>query len=457
MNLAQAYMRMGNHQAAIDPLFHVLSQNPQSAAAHSNLALALFRRERHEAAEHHARRAIELAPEAAEPQLHLGTILGAAGRMDEAVEALLKVAGKGEFGLMATGRLVALRKTMPDSPEVAILEQYAKTVADQAPADARATYHFAHGKASQDLDDYDTASHHFAQANAATAEQHPFDEEKVVAQMSRVREIVTPDCVAKHGNAGLKSNAPVFICGLPRSGTTLMEQMFSRHPAVQAGGEMMASFMAFRRNPRLRAVLEREESADSLTDDDLTRLAEDYIEFLHREGLTSEVVTDKMPSNYNFIGLLALAMPRARFILMRRHPLDCLLSNYTQNFGNNQTFSTSFETLGLMYNLFDQTATHWAQMLPDQVRVVSYEDVVADPEGQMRSLLDFTGLEWSPDVLDHTVSSRSVNTASVAQVRQPIYQTSVKRWERYGPRIAGLARAVQTHLTEDELKSCGVV
>ncbi|MEH6832176.1 MAG: sulfotransferase [Sulfitobacter sp.] len=458
LNLAQAYIRMSAFQPAIDVLFRVLAQDPQSPGAHVNLALALFRRERHDAAEHHARRALELVPEAPEAWLHLGTILGAAGRMNEAVEALLHAAASQDFGLAATSRIVSLRKTTADSPELALLDSFGVKLAanPEAPSETRSTYHFAHGKAAQDLADYDTAAHHFALANAATAEVHPFDRAKAHDQNSRVRELVTPALMSRLKGAGLRSNAPVFICGLPRSGTTLMEQMFSCHPDVQAGGEMIATQVAFSKNPVLRAILENERSSDDLSEDNITQFAEDYVEFLHREGLKSEVVTDKMPANYYYIGVLAMAFPRARFVLMRRHPLDCLLSNYTQNFGRNQTFSSSFENLGLIYNLFDGLATHWEKLLPEQVRVVQYEDVVADAEAQMRSLLEFTGLSWRDDVLDHTASSRGINTASVAQVREPIYTRSIKRWQRYGPHIQGLALAVRDHLTAEELRACGL-
>ncbi|MEQ6204697.1 sulfotransferase [Sulfitobacter sp. HNIBRBA2951] len=458
LNLAQAYIRTSAFQPAVDVLFRVLAQDPQSPAAHTNLALTLFRRERHDAAEHHARRAIELVPEAQEPWLHLGAILGAAGRMEEAAEALLRIAGKGAFGIAALVRLVSLRKTTADSPEIALLNDAGATLAahPDAPLETVSAYHFAHGKASQDLGDYDAAAGHFARANAATAQLYPFDRKKALDQNTRVRDLVTPQLMAQHAQAGLRTNAPVFICGLPRSGTTLMEQMFSRHPDVQAGGEMLATHTAFQKNALLRAVLEKERPASDLTDDTIDQFAEDYVEFLHKEGLKSDVVTDKMPANYYYIGVLAMAFPRARFVLMRRHPLDCLLSNYTQNFGSNQTFSTTFHGLGLTYNLFDDLATHWERLLPDQVRVVNYEDIVADAPTQMRGLLAFVGLPWTDDVLDHTGATRGVNTASVAQVRQPIYSSSVKRWHHYGPHLKELAIAVQDHLTEDEQRACGI-
>jgi hypothetical protein len=153
---------------------------------------------------------------------------------------------------------------------------------------------------------------------------------------------------------------------------------------------------------------------------------------------------------------MAMALPRAKFLIMRRHPMDCLFSNYMQHFGQNQPFSSDFGNLASVYNQFDLMAKHWVALLPDRVREVNYEDVVADPEGQMRSILDFVGLEWSDDILDHTASTHQVNTASVAQVRQPIYNSAVARWRRYGPRLQGLALALRDHLSVEELRAAGV-
>jgi hypothetical protein len=271
-----------------------------------------------------------------------------------------------------------------------------------------------------------------------------------------MRALVTPSLMARHAGAGLTGLAPIFVCGLPRSGTTLMEQMLSRHPQVQAGGELLAAMAAFRGNPRLRAVLEERAPDDSLTDDDFTRLGEDYQAFLHGEGLRSPRVTDKMPANHLYVGLLALALPEAKFLVMRRHPLDCLLSNWVQNFGQNQPVSTDLGDLAESWRQFDLNARHWAALLPDRVQEVPYEALVSDPEGMARQVLAFAGLDWHPDVLDHAASSRQVNTASVAQVRSPVYDTSVARWRRYGAQLEPLAEALGEALTPEERAACGL-
>lgn len=455
LNLAQAYIRVQNFDRAIDALYKALTIDPLSAAAHSNLAAALFRRERHDSGEHHARRAIELAPDNLEPWLHLGNILAAAGRMEEAAEALLKAASGPPVGAMALSRLVHLRKTREGSPEQALLTRYMARLSE-LPPEAQATLHFAMGKALDDLGDPAAAFEQFRLGNALTAELYPFDAGTHVARVDRLHALSTPAFQQRCSSDALTEVAPIFICGLPRSGTTLTEQMFSRHPVVRAGGELFAVNRALGNNAEIRAVLESEAADDTLGPDDFARLGEAYVTALLTEGLRAERVTDKMPANYLYVGLLAAALPRARFVIMRRHPLDGLLSNYMQNFGRNQPFSTDFAHMATVYKQFDRLARHWSALLPDRVREVSYEAIIADPGTQMRALLEFAGLDWDDAVLDHTRSSRQVNTASVAQVREPIYSSSVARWRAYAPQLRDLAEALRDHLSDEDLRACGL-
>ncbi|GGX70483.1 sulfotransferase [Tateyamaria omphalii] len=455
LNLAQAFIRSRRFQRAIDPLFRALALDPQSIAAHVNLAHALFRAERHEAAEHHARRAIELAPDAAEAWTYLGRILAALGRMDEAATALLNVTKMRGAGLPALCLLINLRKTKEDSPEYQLMKQYAQRL-DDLPNEQKINLLFAMGKAADDLRDEETAIADFRRANALTAEIHPFDQDTHDARHERMRSLVTPAFVEQHRDAGLHDVAPIFICGMPRSGTTLMDQMFSRHPQVQAGGELMATTFAFQRSPGLLKVLEKEAKDSSVTDDMLTAFAEHYQTFLHGEGLKSEYVSDKMPNNYLYAGILALAFPRAKILIMRRHPMDNLLSNLMQNFGAHQPYSTRIDTLVSIYKQFDRTANHYVSTLPKQARFVEYEQVVADPEGQMRDVTRFVGLDFDESMLDHTKSLRAVNTASVSQVRQPIYSSSVAKWKRYGPLLQDMAEQLGDHLSPEDRKICGL-
>jgi len=454
-NLAIAYMQTENFGKAVDTLFKALSVDPQSVATHVHLASALYRRERYEAAEHHARRALDLAPNTAEARLHLGNALASSGKIDEAAQELLKIAGHPPVGLVALSRLVHLRKTKPDAPELKLIETYLP-LAENLSEEQRATLLYAAGKAYDDLARYDLAWQNFQAANDINKVLYPFDDKQLFERSERLLAFASPALLRRCADGGVRTVAPIFICGMPRSGTTLMDQMFSRHSKVQAGGELRASNVALHQNTRIRDALEEKIEDIEITGDDFSRLGEDYVAAVRQEGIRSEFVSDKMPSNYRYIGMLSLALPRARFLVMRRHPLDCLLSNYFQHFGRNQPFSSDIKHLAAVYQEFDTVAKEWAARLPDAVRQVSYEDVTRDAEGQMRSILEFIGLEWEPEILDHKASFRQVNTASIAQVREPIYSRAVERWRHYGPNLAPLAAELRDYLTAEELAACGL-
>lgn len=454
-NLGMAYMQVNNFQKAVDVLFKALAIDPQSVGAHMMLSAALYRRERYETAEHHARRAIELEPRASEAYLHLGNALSSSGKMDEATASFLKAAGRPPVGMLALSRLIHLRRTVPGAPELAMLERALERV-DDMKEEQKATVHYAAGKAFDDLRRYDRAFENFHKANQISKGLHPFNGDAHAARIDRLAAFCSPDLMQRCAGGGIDAVAPIFICGMPRSGTTLMDQMFSRHPKVQAGGELRASMQAMAQNKRLHQALEEKLPDDQIVADDFTRLGESYIAAVRAEGIRSEYVSDKMPANYQFIGLLSLALPRAKFLIMRRHPLDNLLSNYFQHFGQNQPFASDFEHLAAVYRKFDETAKMWAERLPDRVRQVSYEAVTADAGARMREILDFVGLDWAPEVLDHKSSMRQVNTASISQVREPIYSHAVARWRNYADHLAPFATELRGLLTAQELAVCKV-
>ncbi len=309
----------------------------------------------------------------------------------------------------------------------------------------KSTLYFAAGKAYDDMGDYATAFDFFKKANDINKELHPFQKDSFLERNTRLREFSTPALIERCSGGGLDAVAPIFICGMPRSGTTLTEQMLSRHPEVQAGGEMSAALVALQQNQRLGQALGDELEDDDVIADDFKRLGEDYVSAVRAEGIRSTFFTDKMPANHRNIGLLALALPRAKFLIMRRHPLDCLLSNYFQHFGQNQPFSSDFENMAVFFAQYYKDVAKWTDAFPDQVREVYYEKVVDATEEEIRNILDFVGLEWNESVLDHEASSHRVNTASIAQVREPIYSRSVARWQKYEDHIGPLKDLLNEH------------
>jgi len=450
-NLGIALQNVNRYHAAVEVFYRALAIDANDVGSHINLSAALFREERHDTAVHHARKALELAPDALEAHLHLGNALASMGKMEEAETHLLKAASRMPTGIGALSRLIHLRKTTEDSPEFKMLKRLEDKIDRLGPA-ARSNMHMAAGKAYADLKDYKASYEHFLAGNALIAEEHSFDLENHIGQVDRMIEMCTPALVSKMvGAAGLDDIAPIFVCGMPRSGTTLMEQMLSRHSLVQPGGEMNSSRVAFGQSKNLVSIME-ERAEGEITSDDINQLAEAYIESVRRNGIAGDVITDKLPINYMYIGLLALALPRARFVIMRRHPMACCLSNWMQNFGRNQPFTTDFHNLGSVYQQYHRITDYWADLLPDQTKIVQYETVVSDVRPKMESVLDFCGLDWQDAVLDHAGGSRPVNTASVSQVRQPLYTDALARWMRYGPLLKDMGAPLADLLSEKDRK-----
>jgi len=448
-NLSKALLSARREEEAIEMLFRALAVDPQSLAAHVALAEALFRAERHESAEHHAKRALEINPNLFEAYLRLGDIYGAMGRMDEAADACLIAARAPALSVQAVSKLVHLRKTTEDSPEFQLLSELLAQL-ERVPERGRATIHMAAGKAFEDLKRYPEAFDHFHKGNEITKDFVQYDSALQTERAQRLRAFVTPELIARCQSDVLREAQPIFVVGMPRSGTTLMDQMFSRHTAVQAGGEQRSMMRALGQSKDIQNVLEEKIADEEVTADGFAQLGEAYLAAARQNGLSYEVFTDKLPSNYLYSGLAALAMPRARFIFMRRHPFDCILSNYAQNFGDNQPASTDLLNLAEVYKEFDAMTRHVTALFPERAMEVHYENVVANAETQMRDVMAFCDLDWQDTILDHTASTRPVNTASVAQVREAIYSTSVAKWARYAAFLGPLAEALKDYISAED-------
>ena len=228
---------------------------------------------------------------------------------------------------------------------------------------------------------------------------------------------------------------PVLIVGMPRSGTTLTEQILSSHPEVAAAGEQ-TFWTSHRQNLRLSP-------AGAPDGEALTKAADDYLARLRSYGPNARRVTDKMPKNFEMLAQVRLAFPEARIIHCRRHPIDTCLSNYFSYFVGGVGFAFDRSDIVFQYREYERLMAHWRRVLPpDRFLELDYESLIADREAQVRRLVAFIGLEWDDACLAHERNARVVKTASLWQARQPIYTTSVERWRRYAPWL-GEFRALQ--------------
>jgi hypothetical protein len=252
--------------------------------------------------------------------------------------------------------------------------------------------------------------------------------------------------------AGSDDERPVFIVGMPRSGSTLVEQILASHPEVHGAGETKQLSRALGRlRDRFPKLPAYPQMMGQLTPAQMNMIASDYIAGIHRIAGDAKRVTDKLLTNFFFVGLIHLLFPKARIIHTERDPVDTCLSAFTKLFREDMPHSYDLTELGRYYVKYRELMQHWRDVLPAGVlHSVAYEELVSDPETQARALIGFLGLEWDERCLDFHQSGRPVKTASVAQVRRPIYTEAVGRWRRYGAGLQPLIHALGAAVPAEE-------
>jgi Sulfotransferase family len=300
--------------------------------------------------------------------------------------------------------------------------------------------HFALGKAYDDLGEYGRAIEHFDQANSLKKRMDKYYDGNAHADLvDRLISRFTPEFFARNKDMAHDWDVPVLIVGMPRSGTTLAEQILSSHPDVTPGGELTfwpdhAPDFGVDRHGRIDPVWMRETQAA-------------YQARLSQISTTARRVTDKLPQNFQNVGLLHAAFPRAHVIHCRRDPMDTCLSIYFTYFAKRMDFSFDREWIVDFYQQYARLTEHWLNVLPSSCLLeVKYEELVAAPEPLIRRMIDFCGLEWDDACLRPEQNQRVVKTASVWQARQPIYGTSVSRWRHYEPWLGVFNRLLPTAL-----------
>jgi len=295
--------------------------------------------------------------------------------------------------------------------------------------------HFSLGKALDDLKDYEAAMEHFDAANRLRHRTAKLDRARLVEQFDNLIARFTPEYFAGHAALGCADETPLLVLGMPRSGTTLTEQIISSHPAVVGGGELPFWLDA---GPAWDAG-----GLGSFTVGNARRVAEDYLALLRGLGPDAARITDKMPPNFMWIGLIHMIFPKARIIHCKRNPIDICLSIYSTYFTARMDFAASRGDLVFFYRQYERLMEHWRNVLPPEVYCETvYEDLIADRETRSRELIAFSGLEWNEACLVPEQNERAVRTASVWQARQPVYKTPVARWRRYEPWLGELRELV---------------
>jgi len=310
-------------------------------------------------------------------------------------------------------------------------------------------YHlcFALGKALEDQKQFGESFQFYARGNALKHAETRYQPEMIEANTRQQIEVCTPQLFAR-GNSGIQAADPIFIVGLPRSGSTLLEQILASHSAVE-GTQELADI------PRIAADLKGRDSDRPLYPgvlakmgaDDFRRLGAKYLKDTHVYRTGKAHFIDKMPNNFRHIGLIQLLLPNARIIDARREPMACCFGNLKQLFAQGQEFTYSVEDIARYYRTYLDLMRHWDAVLPGRVLRVHHEDVVDDLEGSVRRILDFCDLEFEVGCVEFHKTSRSIRTASSEQVRQPIYREGLDQWRNFEPWLSALREALGDAVT----------
>jgi tetratricopeptide (TPR) repeat protein len=429
--IAELLTRHGGDYSEVAAWLHrAAAIAPRTPTGRLNRARALISEQKLAEAEQELHRLVALAPQLSDAHYALGTIFSSSGRFAEAIDGFERAIQADPGNCTAWLSLVLAQKlTEGDRPLVA--RMLGRLDACGAHVEGRMILHFALGKAYDDLKDYAEAMHHFDAANALRKRFSAFNPENLRERIDGIIATCTPDFFARHAEVATADATPVLIVGLPRSGTTLVEQIVSSHPQVAGAGELM--YWA-----QQRAAGEIQ-LAGGIAPDRARAIVDGYISLLRTVSADALRVTDKMPLNLLLAGAVHALFPNARIVRCRRNPVDTCISIYSLYFATQMDFAASKEDLAFFYRQCERLARHWRQVIPaDRFFEVEYEALTAEPEPLSRQMIDFCGLDWDDACLRPQDNERTVRTASLWQVRQPIYRSSTERWRRYEPWLGAL-------------------
>ena len=439
---ANALVDLGRLQAAAEAYRAAIDARPDSAAAYTNLGNVLHQLGRSEDAEPVCRRAVDLAPGSADAHNNLGTVRRAVGRLDAAADCFRRAAELDPQRGEPLVNLAGAKRFAPGDPDLALLEQRLKRTNPRHPA--RLQLHYALGKAHADLGDRPaSAFEHFAAGARRKRAQLRYDCAADTAHFDALAQVRPPTRLDRPAD-GAWGPAPLFILGMPRSGTTLVEQMLGHHPRIAAGGEQTALGAAVQAVGRNATSLP--ELVGRLKPEQLAEIAREYY---GRRAAPADpdaaFLSDKMPANVRLLAVIQAAFPDARIVHVRRHPLDTCLSAYTRLFsGDALPFSYDLTELGRYYAAYDRFMACWrAAVESGEILETHYESLVRAPECEVGRLLAHCGLAWDDACLAFHHSARSVRTASASQVRRPLYTSSIGVWRVYAEQLAPLRRVLE--------------
>jgi tetratricopeptide (TPR) repeat protein len=448
-DLAQAHANRGfalnqlrRTAEAVESYHRALLLEPGMAVAHYSLGTILKQQGRMTDAIHHFREALTHRPDYPQALNNLGNCLRKSGLIEEAREALERALSLQPGLLEAHYNLAVLKTYRFDDPQVEAVMALAERLPTMSERD-RIRYWFTRGKMLEDTQRYDEAFPAYAEGNRLVQSRLAWDETADMAMHAFCLNRFTPEFFSRHPSANTAdSPIPIFIVGMPRSGTSLIEQILATSQGVFGAGEL-----TFLGETLKATAADRPDSGFSIAEtlqhastEDLLRLGRSYLARIRKLAPDATHITDKLPGNFMHVGLIHLMLPNAKIIHAMRDPMDCCFSCFSRHFKDeNLGFTYDLGSLGRYWVRYSRLMDHWRAVLPaGRVLDISYEAMVADVEGEARRMLDYLGLPWDSRCLAFHENRRPVRTASAAQVQRPVYQTSVARWKHFEGHLGAL-------------------
>lgn len=450
---ARAWLDLVNVQRELDQLDHavesarqLLRLTPDKVESHVAYASAVGMAGNHEEAIRIYQTAIDMAPEKAGAMVGMAHHQKTIGQRDAAIASYRRAISVRPDHAEAYWSLANLKTFQFDDGEIAAMQELLRD--ESLPDESRAQLHNALGLELESRKDYSGAFDNFAKCNAIRRLSESYDPVENETTCDRIIELFDADFIAGNSGVAAPEVTPILIVGLPRSGSTLIEQILASHSQVDGThelGDLSRAVQSVRRGKSRRSRFP--DALAELAPDDWQSIGAEYLQRteIHRSG--APYFIDKNPNNFIYAGVLKLALPNARIIDARRHPLDSCFGSFKQLFASGQPFSYDLTELGEYYLQYRRLMEHWHAVMPGFVLDVHYEDVVADLDGQVARLLDFCGLPFEEACLRFHETNRAVKTASSEQVRQPIYSSSVDLWRNYESHLDELIQVLQPLLT----------
>ncbi|MCP4024571.1 MAG: tetratricopeptide repeat protein [Desulfobacteraceae bacterium] len=440
-NLGIVLQETGQLEKAVESYQKALSSIPDNADVHCNLGIALQESGQLDMAIISYQKAVAIRPDFALAHNNLGNAFQESGLLDRAIEGYRKsLAAAPDFAPAHKYLSYSVKHTEHDNDISAMETLYSNQNISNKD---KMFLGFGLGKAFSDLKMFEKSIEFFIEANRLKRISYNYDIEEDQAVFSNIKKTFSSDLFSKHSQYGISDKTPLFIVGMPRSGTTLVEQILATHPLVFGAGELEILEKIAKRFVQDQFSAITPQSIRTV-EKEFKKAGQDYINSIRKISLDAEHITDKLPHNFMQIGLIKLILPGARIIHCKRDPMDTCFSIYKHLFEGKNCLKYAYDMteLGQFYKLYLDLMAYWRNTLPHYFYDISYENLVSNQEEETRKLLEFCSLPWDDGCLSFYKTQRPVATASSCQVRQPVYKDSIQLWKRYEDNLSPLKKAI---------------